>query len=176
MFKRFFYMCFLIFVLIVLPLTTHAQVNNLLLNPSFEEDEDINGGDQWWTWNPAAGDGSTATIVDDEFIDGSRSLRVEPQGTTDWHFYVVQSVSLNVGTTYTYSFWAKAEAERPLAAQMKAADNSVSWGYADFQLTTEWAQYEMTSTAESDEGKLEFFCAGSEVPFLLDLVSVFEAN
>ena len=83
---------------------------------------------------------------------------------------------MEMGADFTATFWAKADADRPLGAQMKAADNSVSWGYADFQLTTEWAQYTMTSTAESDEGKLEFFCAASEVPFLLDSVSVFEAD
>jgi hypothetical protein len=34
----------------------------------------------------------------------------------------------------------------------------------------------MTSQAENAEGKLEFLCAAVEVPFWLDLVSVYEGN
>ena len=83
---------------------------------------------------------------------------------------------LEVGTDFTATFWAKAEAPRPLSASYKAADNSVSWGSADFQLTTEWAEYTMTSSAESDMGKFEFMCAGVEIPFLLDSVSIHEAQ
>jgi hypothetical protein len=157
-----------------------TKPENLALNPSFEEDDvvlDDPDWYQWCTWNDAAGAGSNATIVDTDAVDGAKSLKVEPIGVENWHFIVANiSFPLSSGTDFTVTFWAKAEADRPLGAQMKAADNSVSWGYTDFQLTTEWAQYTMTSTAESDEGKLEFFCAGSEVPFLLDLVSVFEAD
>ena len=151
---------------------------NLVQNPSFEEDEvilDDPDWAQWCTWNAAEGAGSNATIVDTDAIDGARSLRIEPKGIENWHFIVAYiSFPLNIGTDSTTTFWAKAEADRPLAAQMKAADNTISWGYTDFQLTTEWAEYTMTTTAESVEGKLEFFCAGSEVPLLLDLVSVYE--
>jgi hypothetical protein len=157
-----------------------VEVENLALNPSFEEDDvvlDDPDWYQWCTWNDAAGAGSNATIVDTDAIDGTKSLRVEPIGIENWHFIVANiSFPLTSGADFTTTFWAKAEADRPLGAQMKAADNSVTWGYTDFQLTTEWAQYTMTSTAESDEGKLEFLCAGSEVPFLLDLVSVSEAD
>ena len=153
---------------------------NLVLNPSFEEDEAILDDPnwvQWATWNDPGGAGSNATIVDTEFIDGTRSLRVEPIGTTDW-FFIVSNISfpLEVGTQYTATFWAKAEAPRPLAVSFKSADNSVSWGWTQFQLTTEWAEYTTTSQAENAEGKLEFSCAGVEVPFWLDLVSVLEED
>jgi hypothetical protein len=157
-----------------------VSAENLLLNPSFEEDEAILDDPDWvnWcTWNPAEGAGSNATIVDTESVDGARSLRIEPKGAENWHFIVLQDyIPLEVGKDYTASFWAKAEAARPLGAQMKATDNSISWGYTDFQLTTEWAEYTMTSQAENAVVKLEIFCAGVEVPFWLDLVSVYEAE
>jgi len=157
-----------------------AEVDNLALNPSFEEDDlvlDDPDWYQWCTWNAAEGAGSNATIVDTDAVDGSKSLLVEPIGVENWHFIVANiSFPMETGADFTATFWAKADADRPLAAQMKAADNSVTWGYADFQLTTEWAQYTMTSTAESDEGKLEFLCAASEVSFLLDQVAVFKAE
>jgi len=174
--KRLIYLTSFVLALVAVPLVTNAQVENLVLNPSFEEDEailDDPNWEAWATWNPAEGAGSNATIVDTESIDGARSLRIEPIGGTDWYFIVLNGpFPLEVGTQYTTSFWAKAETPRPLGAQMKATDNSVSWGWTSFQLTTEWAEYTFTSEALNAEGKLEFSCAAVEVPFWLDLVSV----
>jgi hypothetical protein len=151
---------------------------NLALNPSFEEDEVILDDPDWYswcTWNPAEGAGSNATIVDTDAVDGTRSLLIEPIGPENWHFIVVSMpIPTEVGTSYTASFWAKAAEARPLGAQWKAVDNSESWGYADFNLTTEWAEYSLTAEALNAETKLEFFCAASEVSFLLDAVSVTE--
>jgi len=156
------------------------EVVNLALNPSFEEDEDILNDSTWtaWcTWNPAEGEGSNVTIVDTESVDGARSLRVEPVGTENGHFIVANiSFPLESGADYTFSFWAKAEAARPLTASFKAADNSVSWGFTDFELTTEWAEYSLTAASESDAGKLEFLCSASQVPFWLDSVSAIKAE
>jgi len=179
--ERLIYLICLVFVLVVLTPAAHAQVENLAPNPSFEEDEDAILMDaewfQWCTWAPDDVTGSDVYIVDTESIDGSRSLRVEPVGVENWHLVVANiSFPMNTGTDFTATFWAKAEEPRPLGAQFKAADNSVNWGYTDFELTTEWAEYTMTSTAASDEGKLEFFCAASEVPHWLDFVYVYEGE
>jgi hypothetical protein len=158
-----------------------SDVKNLLQNPSFEEDEPILDDPDWvsWsTWNPAEGAGSNATIVDTESIDGARSLRVEPIGAENWFFILVNiSFPADLDKNYTAGFWAKAEAPRPLTVQMKASDNSVdAWGATDFELTTEWAEYSYTSEVLHTDVKIEFLCAGSEVPFWLDLVSVYEAE
>ncbi len=154
---------------------------NLLPNPSFEEDEPILDDPDWvsWcTWNPAEGAGSNTTIVDTESIDGTRSLLVEPKGVENWHFILVNiSFAANLDKNYTAGFWAKAEAPRPLTVQMKASDNSVdAWGATDFELTTEWAEYSYTSEVLHTDVKLEFLCSGTEVPFWLDLVTVYEAE
>jgi hypothetical protein len=154
---------------------------NLLQNPSFEEDEPILDDPDWvsWcTWNPAEGAGSNVTIVDTESIDGARSLLVEPIGAENWFFILVNiSFPADLDKNYTAGFWAKAEAPRPLTVQMKASDNSVSeWGATDFELTTEWAEYSYTSEVLHTDVKIEFLCAGSEVPFWLDLVTVYEAK
>jgi len=176
--RRTFLICFVL-MLFAVPLVAHAQVVNLALNPSFEEDEDFILDDpdwfQWCTWDPDDVSGSNAQIDDTESVDGERSLRVDPIGVENWHFIVANiSFPLKTGTDFTVSFWAKAEEPRPLGAQMKAADNSVSWGYTDFNLTTEWAEYTFTSESLSDEGKLEFFCAGVEVTHWIDFVYVYE--
>jgi len=179
MYKRQTLLTCLILMLFAIPLVTHAQVVNLALNPSFEEDEVAILNDQdweaWCTWNPDDVSGSNAQIDDTESIDGDRSLRVDPVGVENWHFVVANiSFPMKNGTDFTASFWAKAEEPRPLGAQFKAADNSVSWGYADFNLTTEWAEYTFTAESMSDEGKLEFFCAASEVTHWIDFVYVYE--
>ena len=95
------YLCSFVLVLVAVPLVTHAQVENLVLNPSFEEDEPILDDPdwlQWTTWNPAEGVGSNATIVDTDAVDGARSLRIEPVGIENWHFIVLQDyIPLTVG-------------------------------------------------------------------------------
>ena len=91
--KRLIYLTSFVLVLVAVSPVTHAQVDNLLQNPSFEEDGvvlDNPNWEQWTTWNPAEGAGSNAAIVDTEFIDGTRSLRVDPRGGTDWYFVVLQ--------------------------------------------------------------------------------------
>jgi len=154
---------------------------NLLQNPSFEEDEAILDDPdwaQWCTWNPAEGAGSNATIVDTESIHGTKSLRIEPKGIENWHFIVLSlPIFVDMDKNYDVSFWAKAEAPRPLTLQLKAEDNSINaWGATDFELTTEWAEYHYTSEVLIDIVKLEILCSGTEVPFWLDLVSVCEGN
>jgi hypothetical protein len=154
---------------------------NLVLNPSFEEDEailDDPDWERWCTWNPAEGAGSNAAIVDTQAIDGLRSLRIEPKGIENWHFIVLYlPILVDINKNYTVSFWAKAESPRPLTVQLKATDNSINaWGATDFQLTTEWVEYHYVSNVLIDNVKLEILCSGTEVPFWLDLVSVSEGN
>jgi len=172
--------CFVL-ALVVLPPATHAQVENLLLNPSFEEDEPILDDpdwEQWCTWNPDEGAGSSAAVDDTEFIDGSKSLRVDSKGPEDWHFIVVNiGFTADLSKDYTASFWAKAQEARTIAVQMKASDNSVSaWGATNFDLTTEWAEYYYTSNVLHTDVKLEFLLAGSEVPLWMDFVYVYEGE
>jgi len=161
------------------PHVTQAQIN-LAPNPSFEEDEPILDDASWtaWcTWNDPAGAGSNARFDDTEFIDGLRSLRVDAKGGTDWYFIVANiSMPATVGTNYTASFWAKAQAPRSLGVQWKAADNSVSWGFTAFDLTTDWAEYYFTVASQSADIKIEFFCAAVETPFWLDFLNVYEGD
>ncbi|MHC4174625.1 MAG: carbohydrate binding domain-containing protein [Planctomycetota bacterium] len=170
-----------VLVLVAFPPVTHAQVDNLLQNPSFEEDEvilDDPNYEIWATWNSPEGAGSSVTVDDTEFIDGTRSLRVDPIGPENSNFIVLNmSFPADLNKQYTVSFWAKAEEPRPLTLQMKAADNSIShWGPTDFDLTTDWAEYHYTSEVLHTDVKLEILCAGSEVPHWLDFVYVYEGE
>ena len=179
MYKRGTFYC-LILMLFAVPLVTHAQVENLITNPSFEEDEVILNDaayEFWWTWGWEDGLNSIAEFDESEFIDGKRSLRVDPKGDTNWYFMVDYSpIACEVGTDYTTSVWVKAEEPRPFWIQFKATDNSTSWGQTEFELTTEWAEYAITSEAQSDEMKIELYCSGSEVTLWMDYVLVYEGD
>jgi len=168
------------FCLVAVPLVTYAQVTNLVLNPSFEDDEVILDDPDWqaWaTWGWEEGVNSTVEIDETEFIDGKRSLRIDPKGAENWYFIVLNlPMPVELGGAYTTSFWAKAQEPRPLTAQMKATDNTVSFAETDFELTTEWSEYSFPFDSESAEVKLEVFCAGSEVPFWLDFVYVYKGS
>jgi len=181
MFQKLAYsMMLVVFVWIAVPAGTHAQVENLVHNPGFEEDEVIlndQAYEHWWTWGWEDGLNSTVEFDETDFVDGKRSLKVFPTGATNWYFIVANSpMSVVVGNDYTASFWIKAEEPRPLGARFKATDNSVDWGYTDFEVTTEWAEYTMTSEALNAELKFEIFCAGADVPFWLDYVFVYEGQ
>ncbi|NIO31344.1 MAG: hypothetical protein GTN75_06045 [Gemmatimonadetes bacterium] len=133
--------------------------------------------EKWWTWGWEAGLTSTIRIDENEFIDGAKSLRIEPKGGTNWYFIVANSpLPMTVGKDYTASFWVKAEAPRALSTKMKATDNSVDWGLTDFQVTTEWAEYHWTSKAVNAEAKIEFHCSAVDTPFWLDFVNVYEGS
>jgi len=174
----------LILCLVAIPLVSHAQdaqVTNLVLNPSFEDETDIvdsnwiPGG--WVTWGEGIGLNSVVEFDETEFIDGEISLRVEPVGDINWHFMVIYyPVAQSMGEEYTASFWAKAEEPRPISAKIKATDNSVDVIITDFELTTEWEEYAFTYKAGAAEIKYEIWVSGSEVPLWLDFVHIYEGE
>ncbi|MDT8302910.1 MAG: carbohydrate binding domain-containing protein, partial [Sedimentisphaerales bacterium] len=176
--------CLISFVLVLVaaqPVTQAQRVENLALNPSFEDDEvilDDPAWEEWATWGYEGGLNSTVEIDENEFIDGEKSLRVIPTGGTNWYFIVLNlPIFVNVDKDYTVSFWAKAEEARPLTVQLKATDNSISaWGATDFDLTTEWAEYHYTSNVLIDNVKLEILCSATDVPFWLDFVNIYEGE
>ena len=167
--------------LIAVPLTAHAQVENLVLNPSFEDESDIID-DQWiengWvTWGDADGLASVVEFDKTESVDGETSAHVIPTGTVNWHFMMIYyPVPLNVGERYTASFWAKAAQDRVITVQMKDVDNAGSFGGTDFNVTTEWSEYTFTAAAEWPSVKLEIFVSGSDVPLWFDFVNIYKGD
>ena len=178
--RQIYFTCFIL-VLVAVPLVSHAQVVNLISNPSFEEDEPIFNDPDWesWaTWNPAEGAGSSIEIDETEFIDGKKSLKIVGLGTANWHFIVLNlPILVDIEKNYTVSFWAKAAEPRPLTLQLKATDNSISaWGATDFDLTTEWAEYHYASEVLIDDVKLEILCSATVDPIWLDYVLMYEGD
>lgn len=181
MLRSMFPAMFLALFLIGVPLAVHAQVENLVLNPSFEDENDViddewieNG---WVTWGDADGLDSVVVFDEDDFIDGSISARVEPTGTVNWHFMIIYyPVPLDVGELYTVSFWAKAEEERVITVQMKDVDNAGSFGATDFTITTDWNEYTFSAEAGWPSIKLEIFVSGSDIPLWFDFVYIYEGE
>jgi hypothetical protein len=169
----------LVLCLIAVPFVAYAQVENLVLNPSFEEDEVILDDPdwfQWVTWGTEGGLESTIEIDNSEYIDGTRSLRVDSKGDTNWHFMAINMpIPMEVGELYTVSVWAKGAEERPFTGKLKATDNSVDLCTNDFGLITDgWAEYTFSCDALADTVKLELWTSGSEVPIWIDFVQVYK--
>ncbi len=169
----------LVLCLISVPFVAQAQeVENLVLNPSFEDELDIiddawieNG---WVTWGDGDGLPSVVAMDEDDFADGSRSARVEPVGTVDWHFMIIYyPVALDFGEPYTVSFWARAQEERTIAVHMKDVGNAGSFGLTTFTITPDWSEYHYTADAEQGNIKLEIFVSASEVPLWFDFVHIY---
>jgi len=177
--KSIYFISFIL-VLVAVPSVTHAQVDNLVINPGFEEDEVIlpDDGEKWATWGWENSLNTTVEFDETEFIDGTRSLRVNPiMGDANWWFILYQPIEtgFEVGETYTLSFWAIAEEPRPLGAMFRQSAGE-QWGYTNFQLTTEWAEYSLTAAIPQAVGNIEFWCADSEVTFWLDFFYVYEGE
>jgi hypothetical protein len=115
---------------------------------------------------------------DKESIDGKRSLRIEPKGEIDWQFIVLNlPIIVNKGKTYTTSFWAKAQKDRPIAAKLKATDNTIDFCLTNLgPITNEWKEFSFTCEPLVDSIKLEMFCAASDVIFWLDFVSLYQGK
>ncbi len=179
--KRLICLISFILVLVVIQPVTHAQqVENLVLNPSFEEDEVIlaDDGEKWATWGWENSLNTTVEFDETTFVDGIRSLRINPiKGDANWWFILYQSIEtgFEVGETYTLSFWAIAEEPRPFGAMFRQSAGD-QWGYTDFELTTEWAEYSLTSAIPQAVGNIEFWCADSEVTFWLDFFYVYKGE
>ncbi len=173
MYKKLIYLACFVWMTAALPAVTHAQVDNLVSNPSFED----GFGPAWWTWGWEAGLASTYEIDPSTSVDGTNSIRVDPVGGgEDWFFMIINSpITLEVGTTYTYSFWAKAEEPRTIGAKLKAVDNSVDWAVTSFDVTTDWAEYTFTAEAMNGSAKFELHC-GNAVSVWFDFIYVYEGE
>ncbi len=167
---------FIVVGLVMIPQVSFAQVENLLNNSSFEVDEPI-PGPSWATWNPAEGDGSTAAIDSSDSVDGSGSCRIDPQGETNWHFYMInKAIPMTVGETYTLSFWAKATEARNITVLLKGDDNSgPSFCEITADLTTEWAEYTATGECTQPVCKLDI-ASGGPIPLWLDFINLYEGE
>jgi len=170
--KKMIYLVSFVLVLVAVPLVTHAQVVNLMhTDPSFE-DEIIIVSPGWASWTTYGGGGSVEIDTTDS-IDGAKSLRINQ---TSGQFNVIAAaIPLTPGEMYTCSFWARADAPRPISLRFQSMNNS-GFVTGNFDLTTEWAEYTLTEEAPNPNNdiKLQFITNDAlGISYWLDFVYVY---
>lgn len=133
---------------------------NLVLNPSFETDADVDGfPDSWWRRPEASADPSTAR-------SGAVSLRVTPGSN-----YVFQNISLRPGAEYVLSGWIRVEGVSGgsgvwLSFHQLSASGATLGRTPEISGTTGWTFYQVRFVVPSDHqgGRLDLgyeFTAGT---------------
>ena len=139
---------------------TNAPSQNMIDNPSFEQSI----GSTWSFW-ANSGAGCTASLTRDRNTAalGSASARIDISATSgaDWHIELSQrDIAFTEGTEYELTFWAKAEAPRPIT--LGAHKQSPDWDnfglYKIMDIGTEWRQYStaFTANASTNESRIQF--------------------
>ena len=88
-------------------------------------------------------------------MDGDKSALVDITVVTgtNWHIGLSQNLTnLSAGTTYTADFFAKADVNRVISLELKAAPPlPYAWiGGGDMDITTEWVEYSSSFTPAVD--------------------------
>jgi len=114
---------------------------DLLRNTQFQS------GTQYW--NVERHNGAVAAVTTPSDFNGQPSLKVDvtTPGQANWHVQVNQAqISIQNGSVYTVSFWAKASGTVPLSAGIQRAHTDYAGlGPAlNVSLGRDWKQYSMT--------------------------------
>jgi len=132
---------FFLFAVAFVAVQANAAVENLIIeNASFEDD--------YTGWNEGLSDVAEATheIDTSDVMDGAKSalIAITVVTGTNWHIGLTQNlIALSAGTQYTADFFAKADVNRVISLELKAAPPlPYAWvGGGDMNITTEWVEY-----------------------------------
>lgn len=141
--RQSFFVIFLAFILTLTSDSIAKDIENLLINPDFEQD--TNG------WS--LGNGNILSIDKKEKCPtGTNAVKaaIEAVGANAWEPEIHSPMfSLTQNKKYTYSFWSRAEAGKTKAIYTCFERNNPSWagaGGLNITLTEEWKEYKSTST------------------------------
>ncbi|MDT0648647.1 endo-1,4-beta-xylanase [Autumnicola edwardsiae] len=149
------------------------NIDNLLLNPGFEEGE----GDEFTNWGKYNG-GSllVAATEPDNVRTGDRALQATGEGQDAWRTqFVSDAVATTDGTTYTFSIWAKAESS---GGNIRfSTTSSVGAQYSgDYEVGTDWSLLSWTFTANSAETGIALDLGASAMTYYLDDAQFYDPN
>ena len=141
---------FFLFAVAFVAVQANADVENLIIeNASFEDD--------YTGWSEGLSGAAEATHEIDtaDAMDGSKAARIDITVVTgtNWHVGITQNlIVLNSGTQYTADFFAKADVNRVISLELKAAPPlPYAWvGGSDMDITTEWVEYSSSFTPTVD--------------------------
>lgn len=142
--------------------------------PGYSQNLVSNGGfeDGFAGWTNLAGDGGVAafTVETTDVQEGSKAMKAEitTLGTNNWSIQSIhEGWASETGKDYKLEFYAKADA----AVQLRAIQQNTGYASHDFTLTTQWAKYEWTFTAEEAGLQLKFHFIATGTIYL-DNVSI----
>ncbi|MEM6688548.1 MAG: carbohydrate binding domain-containing protein [Planctomycetota bacterium] len=151
----------------------NSEGNNLISNGDFSSN--LNGWSQWNNGNLNASHARDANHSSAGFSGGS--LRVAINGAASSNFWdaaAVTSATLKNNTSYTLSFNADANGNRPLRVQVKRGSNT----YTDVPLnlnssgTSHTITFSTNGTAAGGSTNVIFFYGDSNANFWIDSVSL----
>ncbi len=128
----------------------NSDVENLIIgNASFED------GFTGWSQGISGAAQATHEVDTAEAVDGTKSafITIIAITGTNWHVGTTQNLTnLDSGTQYTADFFAKADVNRVISLELKAAPPlPYAWiGGGDMNITTEWVEYSNSFTPTVD--------------------------
>jgi hypothetical protein len=141
---------FFLFAVAFVAVQANAAVENLIIeNASFEDDY------TGWSQGLSGAAEATHEIDTADVMDGSKAARIDITAVTgtNWHIGTTHNLTvLNAGTQYTADFFAKADVNRVISLELKAAPPlPYAWiGGGDMDITTEWVEYSSSFTPTVD--------------------------
>jgi len=141
---------FFLFAAAFVATQANAAVDNLIIeNASFEDD--------YAGWNKGlSGAAEAAHEIDTAGVmDGTKCARIDITAVTGtaWHIGLTQNLTvLSAGTEYTADFYAKADVNRVIEMELKAAPPlPYAWvGGGNVDITTDWVEYSSSFTPTVD--------------------------
>ena len=157
-----------------------AEIENLVLNGDFELAGDLSH----WSWDAQDAIGSLTIDNKEEAATGEASLFAEildlgaalPHRPNPGYN---DRLSLEKGSTYTFSACLKAEEERDVAMKVRLFELWTVCSQKTVSVGTEWQEHYLTFTAQQDADALAGLCfnnTGSDVSYWIDNVWFYEGE
>ena len=127
-------------------------------NPGFEDIPDFRRWEQYV--NAEAG---AIFSIDKDAFEGKRCAHIDVGkiSGTNWHVGLTQDgLTVEAGQLYTVDFFAKADAKRFIAIEVKRSPGEGDWEgitASDITITDEWAEYSHAFTPAKDYKQTAFF-------------------
>jgi endo-1,4-beta-xylanase len=146
---------------------------SLIVNGTFE----AGSGNTFTNWTVQNGPSYvTAGSSTGEMYEGSRSLKAAPVTSVDYWDVQILSDAINMtsGTAYKVRFYAKAA---NAGGRFRLSNNGGTAQYSnDYTITTSWAPYEWTFTANNASKRIVFDMGKVANTYYVDSISVTLAN
>ena len=143
--------CLLSLVFMIAQVDAGDELELINSNPGFEEVPNFNNWSQYV--NAEAG---AIFDIDKDAFEGKQCAHIDVGkiSGTNWHVGLTQDgLTLDAGEMYTVDFFAKADAKRIIALEVKRSPGLGEWEgitSKDINITDEWVEYSHTFTCGKD--------------------------